>query len=163
MSAVDPTISQSILERLIDASPGVAVDAPQRWHDAVAQKRASVQRDLEWLLNTRRIAEPAPADFPQLRSSLYHFGLADISSRSADSDEARRQLLQQIEETVRTFEPRLTSVRVSLRRGGEDGPHRVRFVIEAMLRMDPDPERITFDTVLEVTSGEFTVAGGDDA
>jgi type VI secretion system protein ImpF len=163
MSDGGPAISQSILERLIDEAPGASTDAPQRWGDAVAQKRASVQRDLEWLLNTRRIAEPAPADFPELRASLYHFGLPDISSRSADSEDARRQLLQQIEETVRTFEPRLSSVRVSLRRGGEEGPHRVRFVIEALLRMEPDPERITFDTVLEVTSGEFVVAGGGDA
>jgi type VI secretion system protein ImpF len=163
MSDGGPAISQSILERLIDTAPDKSMDAPQRWGDAVAQKRASVQRDLEWLLNTRRIAEPASAEFPEVRASLYHFGLPDISSRSADSEDARRQLLQQIEETVRTFEPRLSSVRVALRRGGEEGPHRIRFVIEALLRMEPDPERITFDTVLEVTSGEFVVAGGDDA
>jgi type VI secretion system protein ImpF len=163
MSQAGPAIRQSVLERLVDTAPGVATDVPQRWNDGVAQKRASVQRDLEWLLNTRRIAEPASAEFPEVRASLYHFGLPDISSRSADSADSRRQLLLQIEETVRTFEPRLTSVQVSLRGGAEDGPHRVRFVIEAMMRMEPDPERVVFDTVLEVTSGEFVVAGGDDA
>jgi type VI secretion system protein ImpF len=64
---------------------------------------------------------------------------------------------------VRTFEPRLTAVQVSARDPESETHHRIRFVIEALLRMDPDPERIVFDTVLEVTSGEFLVTGSSDA
>jgi type VI secretion system protein ImpF len=36
----------------------------------------------------------------------------------------------------------------------------VRFAVEATLRMDPSPERIVFDTVLEIASGTYAV---DDA
>ena len=33
----------------------------------------------------------------------------------------------------------------------------VRFAIEATLRMDPSPEQIVFDTVLEIASGSYAV------
>lgn len=160
---LEPTVRQSVLDRLMDTTPGLAADPPVTWRESVDQLRASVMRDLEWLLNTRRIAEPAPAGFPEVQSSVYHFGLPDISSRSRDDPDSARVLLRQIEDCVRTFEPRLTAVQVSARDPEAETHHRIRFVIEALLRMDPDPERIVFDTVLEVTSGEFLVTGSADA
>jgi predicted component of type VI protein secretion system len=39
----------------------------------------------------------------------------------------------------------------------------VRLRIEAMLRMDPVPEPITFDTVIELKSGTCRLSGGEDA
>jgi type VI secretion system protein ImpF len=39
----------------------------------------------------------------------------------------------------------------------------VRLRIDAMLRMDPSPEPISFDTVIELKSGNCRLAGGDDA
>ncbi len=39
----------------------------------------------------------------------------------------------------------------------------VRLRIEAMLRMDPVPEPISFDTVIELKSGNCHLTGGDDA
>ena len=38
----------------------------------------------------------------------------------------------------------------------------LRFVLEATLLMDPNPERVVFDTVLEVTRGEYDVRSADD-
>ena len=35
----------------------------------------------------------------------------------------------------------------------------VRFQVEALLRMDPSPEHVVFDTVLEVARGEYAVEG----
>jgi len=35
----------------------------------------------------------------------------------------------------------------------------LRFQIQGLLRIDPAPERVTFDTVLELTSGEYQVKG----
>lgn len=154
---------QSVLERLVDREPRVAGDLPMDWNESVALKRASVKRDLEWLLNTRRISEPAPAAFPELRASVYHFGLPDLTSLSADSPETRLRLLREVEDCIRAFEPRLTSVKVTARPDPDGSRHRVRFVVEGMLRLEPEPERISFDTVLEVTSGTIRVAGDDDA
>ena len=33
---------------------------------------------------------------------------------------------------------------------------------EALLRMDPEPQRVVFDTVLETPTGTFFVRGGED-
>jgi len=35
----------------------------------------------------------------------------------------------------------------------------VRFQVEAILQMDPSPEHVVFDTVLEVARGEYVVQG----
>jgi predicted component of type VI protein secretion system len=36
----------------------------------------------------------------------------------------------------------------------------VRFHVEAMLLIDPAPERIAFDTVLEISKGAYSVKEG---
>jgi len=61
------------------------------------------------------------------------------------------------------FEPRLTNVRLVLVESADAGKKDVRLRIEAMLRMDPVPEPIQFDTVIELKSGNCHLSGGDDA
>jgi type VI secretion system protein ImpF len=159
---VEPTAQQSLIDRLVDDDPRAAADRVPGWAESVAALKTSVLRDLAWLLNTRQTPECAPAQaYPELHASLYHYGLPDTTSLSADADESRKMLVERIEQCIRLFEPRLANVRVVLREDVEGGRHRIPFVIEALLRMEPNPERVEFDTVLEVTSGEFRVAGSD--
>jgi type VI secretion system protein ImpF len=160
---LDPAVQQSVLERLIDREPRIPSEPPLDWSESVALKRASVKRDLEWLLNTRRTAEPAPAQFPEVRASVHHFGLPDLTSLSADSPETRQRLLREVEEAIRQFEPRLSQVKVTARPHDGSQRHRIRFIVEALLRLDPEPERIAFDTVLEVSSGTISLVGAGDA
>lgn len=157
----EPTVRLSVLDRLTDAEGG-EVDGFSNWESSVDGLKQSLVRDLEWLLNTRRIAEPAPDYYGEVVRSVYNFGLPDISSRSADSVDAQQLLLRDIEESIRVFEPRLTDVRVHLRPNAEEGARQARFVIEAMLRMEPNPERVVFDTVLETPTGKFFVRGEDE-
>jgi type VI secretion system protein ImpF len=35
----------------------------------------------------------------------------------------------------------------------------LRFQIQGLLKMDPAPERVSFDTTLELTKGEYAVRG----
>ena len=126
-------------------------------------KRA-LRRDLEWLLNTRRIAQLAPEGFTELPRSVYHYGLPDITSLAAESVAARDWLRRQVEETILLFEPRLSGVRVTIATEDKEGRRELRFVIDGLLRMEPSPEQVVFDTVLEVTSATFEVRGeGADA
>lgn len=157
------TVGRSVLDRLIDPEPTVAADKPRSWAESVRELRAAVRRDLEWLLNTRQIAEPAADAYPEVQQSVYHFGLPDLTSLSADSADTRRRLVRQVEECIRLFEPRLTGVRVSVIEPKGERRHQVRFVIEGMLRMEPDPEHVVFDTILETVSGKFQLAGVNDA
>ena len=148
------TVQPSILDRLRgDGSDREAAT----WRGSVQAYRAAVRRDLEWLLNSRRTPQPPPEGCEELRRSVFWYGLPDITSISRDSPEQRAKLLRQIEEAIGLFEPRLSEVRVRMLEGGGDDLRQIRFLVEALLRMDPSPERVVFDTVLKTGSGEFEV------
>lgn len=152
-------VRPSVLDRLVDEDPRSPADPPRDWAQSVADYRRGVLRDLEWLLNTRRMIQEPPQGLTELRSSVYTYGPPDISSLSGDTDAVRRRLVRQVEELIRTFEPRISGVRVSLAEGGKES-RQIRFVVEGLLRMEPDPERVKFDTVLEISSGTFVVNQG---
>jgi len=170
-------VQQSVLDRLMSADDSAAraggAHAELRGSGARAEREASVQflkaavrRDLEWLLNARRTPAAAPPEFKELTRSLYHYGIPDMTARSRTSRVHLEELTQQIQEAVELFEPRLTHVRVMLANdapGVSDALRDVHFVIEAVLRLDPLPERVVFDTVLETASGEVQVKGAADA
>jgi type VI secretion system protein ImpF len=158
-SELERTVQQPLLDRLVDHDPDERHEPAMTWAQSVRQLKMSVHRDLEWLLNTRRTPEPAPEEFEELRHSLYEYGLPDITSMSRDSAGERQRLLRRVEEAIEIFEPRLTAVRVSLVEGEEETRREVHFLIEGMLRLDPNPEPVVFDTVLEVSSGEYKVKG----
>ena len=154
------TVRPSIIDRLIDYDPQLAADPAISLSESIRRYKQSVQRDLEWLLNTRRTIVPVPAECGELARSTFSFGMPDITSLSSDSDTSRRQLQRDIEECIRIFEPRLTGVRVTSVDEQEGVHRRLRFVIEGLLRMEPNPERVFFDTVLDLSSGKIQVGGG---
>jgi type VI secretion system protein ImpF len=160
---VEQAVTLSVLDRLIDRDPGNRAERALTWAQSVQVLKAAVRRDLEWLLNTRRVIEPAPEGATELAASLFYFGLPDISSMSADSPDVTAQLRRHLEEVIAAFEPRLTDVRVTLAEEDESGARELRFVIDGLLRMDPSPEHVQFDTVLQSASGKFDVAGDGGA
>ena len=162
---IERTVQPSLLDRLTDLDPRTPADPRITFSESVRRFKASLQRDLEWLLNTRRTPEPVPADwFEELPKSLYNYGLPDITSLSRDAMESRSFLVNHVENAIAVFEPRLTDVRISVVEAeGENFRRELRFHIEGTLRMDPTPEQVVFDTVLHFASGEYDVAGVRDA
>ena len=57
----------------------------------------SLRRDLEWLLNTRRIAIDLADEYPELDRSVYNFGLPDFTAMSFSSPKDRARLLRALE------------------------------------------------------------------
>ncbi len=163
MSSPATGVRLSVLDRLLDPSPRDPSARPVTWASSPEAFKQAFLRDVEWLLNTRRVPEPMPELYPELDRSVYHFGIPDVTSLSADSVEARQLLARDIEECLRKFEPRLHSPRVSIAPTEVEGEQRVRFVIDAVLRMDPLTERIVLDTTLDTPTGTFTVSGQTDA
>ena len=108
----DVTVTPSVLDRLIDLERAASVDPPANRTQSVRQLKASLRRDLEWLLNTRRNPDEAPEAYEHLSHSLYNYGLPDVSAMSVDSPRDRNRLLRMVELTIQMFEPRLASVRV---------------------------------------------------
>jgi type VI secretion system protein ImpF len=159
---LERTVQPSVLDRLIDDDPSSLAEAPISRAESVQALREAVRRDLEALLNTRRTPEPAPDGLAELAASLYHFGLPDISSMSRDSPETPARLTRLVEEAIALFEPRLTAVKVVAVPDERSTLGELRFVIEGTLQLDPVPERISFDTVLDATKG-LQVRGAGNA
>ena len=156
----DSVVTQSIIERLIDREPDAKAEAAMTRSQSVRLLKASVRRDLEWLLNTRQNPDAASDEYPQLCRSLFNYGLPDFSSMSFDNPKDRARLLKHLENTIRIFEPRLESPRViPVTTDSNEHSRTIRFQIEGLLRMDPLPEQVTFDTVLQLSSGEYQIRG----
>jgi type VI secretion system protein ImpF len=155
----DVTVTPSILDRLINLDPNSRADPAASRTQSVRQLKASLRRDLEWLLNTRRILDEVPEAYQELFRSLYNYGLPDVTSLSLNAPRDRQRLLRTVEQTIAIFEPRLTNVRVRHVEDAAGGPRILRFQIEALLKMDPAPEQIFFDTLLQLNSGEYQVKG----
>ena len=67
------------------------------------------------------------------------------------------QLVRRIEEAVTLFEPRLADVKITVTDTDEDGTRQLRFLIEGMLNMEPNPEQVAFDTVLDTMNCNFEI------
>jgi type VI secretion system protein ImpF len=145
-SEIERPVRPSVLDRLIDDNPTSNVEPPLTRSQSVRVFKAALRRDLEWLLNARRIITPVPEDCEELARSVYTFGLPDITSMSKDSRESFERLARLIQSAIDVFEPRLTGVTVDLREGDSKLLRDVHFVIDGILRLDPMPERVMFDT-----------------
>lgn len=156
----ESVVTQSVLERLIDREPDARQEPAPTRSQSVRLLKASVRRDLEWLLNTRQNPEAAAEQYPELSKSLFNYGLPDFTSMSFENAKDRARLLRHLEATIRIFEPRLASPRVIPVQADDGRSSRIiRFQIEGLLKMDPAPEQVTFDTVLQLSSGEYQIRG----
>jgi len=155
-------VTLSVLDRLIDKDPKVSAEVPLTRAQSLRELKLGIKRDLEWLLNTRRTIEPAPESARETARSVYQYGFADISSKSLLSSRDHNELVREMESAIAIFEPRLKHARVRMERV-EGGYRALRFVIEGMLCMDPAPEPVRFDTVLELGKRAYEVKGEDSA
>lgn len=145
-SEIERPVRPSVLDRLIDEDPRSNVEPPMTRTQSVRQFKTALRRDLEWLLNARRVITPVPDDCEQLARSVFLFGLPDITSMSKDSRESFERLARLIQSAIDVFEPRLANVAVVLKEGESKVLRDVHFVIDGILRLDPMPERVMFDT-----------------
>src|SRR5450756_2856766 len=81
----EQTVTQSVLDRLIDRDPASNSEASLTRAQSVRQLKVSLRRDLEWLLNSRRTPDAVGSEFQELEQSLYNFGLPDVTAVSWDS------------------------------------------------------------------------------
>ena len=155
----EATVVASILDRLLDDDPASSREPIPDRLQSVRRLKASVARDLEALLNTRReFLGVIPSDFPEAEASLLTYGLPDCSSYNLHSQRDRQKVHRAVESAITKFEPRLTDVRVSLEPMKEHD-RTLRFRVEAFLKLDPAPTPVTFDTVSRLNTQEYVVEG----
>src|ERR1700691_600721 len=151
-------IQQGLLDRLIDTDPLNRQEAAMSRAESLRQFRLAVKRDLEWLLNTTRMPIEIPESCSdEVEKSVLFFGLPDIASISLQNPGDEARLLRSLSVAIEMFEPRLTRARVTSRDPYMSTQQSITFHVEAMLMIDPAPERISFDTVLEITKGAYSV------
>ena len=143
-------VTQSLVDRLVDVD-----EWPTTRSNSIRMYRDSLKRDIEWLLNTRRPPIDNIQSYPKSSASVIHYGLTDINAFTGSAERDENALLLSIVQSLREFEPRIQSPRVFLVRS--ENTRHLRFHIEGRIQFDSVPEDISFDTVLELTSGEYEV------
>jgi len=144
-------IKLSILDRIITVQSGNRA--------TIRDLEETLHRDLTALLNTRRADEAVTGDFAESSNSLLSFGLPDFTGCSALDRSEQERFRREIESAIRCFEPRLSNVTVSLERPSQKDARgklldtSLRYHIRALLRVEPEPEPVYFDAVLEPGSG----------
>ena len=150
-------VRPSVLDRLIDYEPEYSREAAASRVKNLRILKQSVRRDLEWLLNTRATAF-VPPELKEVNSSIAVYGLPDMTTLSGKSPADKAKLRRSVERVLEAFEPRLEGVVVTV--DPEAGPGlSLKFRIDGRLRVDPAPEPVSFDTLLQIGSGEFRVKG----
>jgi type VI secretion system protein ImpF len=158
-SARDQRLQASVIDRLLADdmdSPGEPRARPA-W--SLEQQKAAVRRDLEWLLNSRPVVADVPEGPVQLRRSLLTYGLHDVASLNLNSSAAQERLRRDVAAAIARFEPRLTKVKVTLMPlSALDRSIRLR--IDALLRVEPVPEPVCFDSVFSLDDRIFAIGDG---
>jgi type VI secretion system protein ImpF len=147
-----------LLDRLVDSDPDEPADRPISYSAAMKALRDSVCGDLEELLNTRRRWRSWDPRLTELDRSLAGFGLPDFAAGAFNDPRRREELRQLIEACIRRFEPRITSLNVTLIETSDQLSPTLRLRIEALLKAEPAPEPITFDTLLDLDTKNVVIS-----
>jgi type VI secretion system protein ImpF len=144
--------TESILDRLLDDA------APSGTGARIQNLRDGLRRDIEALLNTHQYCRKLPKELPELNASLLDYGMPHFLGLAAASGTARDQFRVDVEAALRRFEPRLKHVSVTLLDAAEDLERTLRFRIDALVLADPEPQAVSFDSVLEAAQRRFAVS-----
>jgi len=150
----------SVLDRL-------SIDSAQSTSQSgigVRELRAAVMRDLEWLLNSRKLMDvELEQELEEGGRSILAYGLPDLSVYSRNNSSDIRDICATIKKTILAFEPRLIprTVEVEFVKSEEKDDFQLHFRIQGTLHVEPIIEPISFDTVLELDSGAVQVEGTD--
>lgn len=142
----------SLLDRLMDAKPEQTSDRPRSAGETVSELRNAVRRDVEALLNARRPWRSIPNRYPVLRLSPLGYGIADFTGGAFNDRKQQERLREEIETAIRRFEPRLSRIQVQLFEDPTPLKATLALRIDALLQMDPAPESISFDTMVDTTT-----------
>lgn len=150
--ASEMPVMQSVLDRLSEQRKWPGTHAA-----SVRMLKESIRRDLEELLNTRRQLSNELEGYEAARSSVINYGLEDLNSITPISRTNAQALQQAVQRCIAEYEPRLRDVSVSVESGGDLLHREIRLHIEATIPMQPNAEIVSFDTMLDLTSGMYSI------
>ena len=121
--------------------------------------RASVRRELSWLLNTVNLG--ASVDLsrtPQVKTSVLNYGLPDLTGRTASGASAKARATD-MEQAIRTFEPRLdpAKLHVEMKTDEVGLDNAVAYTIHGDITAAVQAMPVQFYASVEVETGEAVV------
>ena len=157
MAAAKPqdTLRAAVFDRLCSTHKSRGPDGEV----GLREIHEAVQRGLEWLLNSR-VWWPGDLDeHEEAAVSLLKYGLPDLSTFSWSSSSDAKTLVGLVEQTIKTYEPRLLprSVKVTLLENDAVDEFNLSMRIEGILRVEPFTDRVSFDTEFDADSGAMRV------
>ena len=151
----DDQLVPSVLDRLIDREPAIKEESPRSQNQILFELKQSVRRDLQNLLNTRWRCEVWPPTYEELELSLANYGIPDFSGVNMGGSENQKRLIEIVERAIEFFEPRFLQFSFAAMPNQNEFDRTLRFRIEGLLKAEPAPEPVAYDTVMDVSSAEF--------
>ncbi|WLH62863.1 type VI secretion system baseplate subunit TssE [Pseudomonas sp. FP2300] len=155
-------LQPSLLDRLTDDDPTNPKESADKRVLSLTQLKASVLRDLAWLLNTTSLLSADATLHTPAGTSVVNFGLQALAGNSASNvDVSALETL--IHQAIATFEPRILrhTLRVRARATAEMNHNALSFEIEGDLWAQPVPLRLMLQTDLDLETGHVRVVNAD--
>lgn len=152
-------LQPSLLDRLTDEEPGNLRESADKRVLSLSQLKASVLRDLTWLLNTTSLLDANVTLHTPAGTSVINYGLPALAGNSASSIDVS-VLESVIHQAIATFEPRI--LRNTLRVRVQTLPNQMNhnalsFEIEGDLWAQPVALPLLLRTDLDLESGHVQV------
>ena len=154
-------LQPSLLDRLTDDAPEAHTEPREARVLNLTQLRASVLRDLAWLLNTVNLAASRDLEpFREAQHSTLNYGIPDLAGSSAAGRNAK-ELEREVRQAIIDFEPRILreTVRVSVRlQPDQMDRHALTFIVEGDLWAQPVPVSVYLKSEVDLETGTVTVS-----
>jgi type VI secretion system protein ImpF len=152
-----PSVLDRLMKREGDKSERMYFDGI-----GLRELKQAVARDLAWLLNTRMwISSDSQeiGDLEEVHSSVLTYGIPDLSIFSWANPQDCKRIAGIVEQTIRTFEPRLLArtVKCEILPTSDVSDFSVKLRIEAVLQVDPISEHVAFDSVADFEGGGIRI------
>jgi type VI secretion system protein ImpF len=153
-------LQPALLDRLTDLDPEHREETRDKRVLSMRELRASVLRDLGWILNASRLESVQSLDdYPYAAHSVLNFGIPDMTGLTASGLDVT-VLERAVRQAIWDFEPRILkqTVRVTARVDPVRMSHNtLTFDIEGQLWAQPAPLQIFLKTELDLELGEVMV------
>lgn len=152
-------LQPSLLDRLTDNEPASAQESVDKRVLSAHQLKASVLRDLIWLLNTTSLLDADASLNTPAGTSVVNFGLPALAGNSASSIDVSA-LEGLIHRAIATYEPRILRHTLRVRAQSlpeQTSPNTLSFEIEGDVWAQPVALPLLLHTDLDLESGHVQV------
>ena len=160
-AAARELLQPSLLDRLTDNEPNKNVESREQRVLSIRQLRASVLRDLAWLLNTGNLeATEDLSTYPEIASSVLNYGVRDLTGIVSSGLKAS-EIERAIHQAILRFETRIIphTLRVTATINKDEASHNaITFEISADMWAQPIPEHLYLQTKVDLETGDTQIS-----